>query len=201
MSSSSRILNRVLLLLAGLIAFVGALFAARPLLPERLFAPWWPPVQRAIDDSSHAVSSWSTPWAAADGARIAAAAGGVIAAIALIAFLLTRRRPRTRTVLRFQDRTGSTAVDETIADAVLTEPFRHRSDVLSSRMQGYRVAGRTALRLSVVPRSGADLPALLAETERGVERWDALSGTRTPVVVHFADRGGFDRLRSATRTR
>jgi len=201
MTSSSRILNRVLLLLAGLLALVGALLAARPLLPERFFASWWPPVRRAIDDASHAVGSWSTPWGAAEGTRIVAAAGGVVVAIALIAFLATRRRPRSRTVLRFEDRAGSTAVDETIADAVLTEPFRHRSDVLSSRTQGYRIAGRTVLRLAVVPRSGADLPALLAETEDGVARWDALSGTRTPVVVHFVDRGGFDRLRSATRTR
>lgn len=201
MTSSSRILNRTLLLVAGLVALVGAVLAARPLLPERLVAPWWQPVRRTIDDALRTVSSWSLPWGSPEGARITVIGAGLILAIALIVFVGTRRRPRTRTVLRFTDSAGSTAVDETIADAVLTEPLRHRGDVLSSRMQGYRFAGRTALRLSVVPRSGADLAALLAETERAVEGWDALSGTRGPVVVHFADRGGFDRLRSPARTR
>ncbi|OZB84795.1 hypothetical protein [Microbacterium sp. 13-71-7] len=201
MTSSGRILNRVLLLLAGLLALAGAVLAALPLLPERLVAPWWPPVQRTIDDAVGTVSSWRIPWASPEGARIAAAAAGLILAIVLVVFLGTRRRRRARTVLRFADRSGSTAVDETIADAVLTAPLRRRGDVLSSHMQGYRISGTTALRLSVVPRAGADLPALLAEAERGVAGWDAVSGTRTPVVVHFADRDGFDRLRSATRTR
>jgi hypothetical protein len=201
MTSSSRVLNRVLLLVVGLLALVAALLAARPLLPERLVAPWWTPVQRTIDDAVSAVSSWSVPWVSPAGARLTAAAAALVLAIALIAFLGTRRRRRTRTVLGFADRAGTTAVDETIADAVMAAPLRHRGDVLSSHVQGYRIAGRTALRLSVVPRSGADLPALLAEAERGIEGWDALSGARAPVVVHLADRGGFDRLRSATRTR
>ena len=199
MTSSSRILNRAVLLVAGLLALAGGLLAARPLLPEGFVTTWWRPVQRAIADALSTVSSWQLPWGASDAARIVAAGAGLVIAVAMIAFLTTRRRRRTRTMLAFADGTGTTSVDETIADAVLTDPLRRRGDVLSSRIKGYRIRGRTALHLSVVPRSGADLSALLAETERAVAGWDALSGTRAPVVVHFADRAGFDRLRSPTR--
>ncbi|MGO4680820.1 hypothetical protein [Microbacterium sp. 2MCAF23] len=201
MTSSSRILNRALLLVAGLLALAGAVLAVRPLLPEQMVAPWWQPVQRTISGVLSTASTWRLPWGSPDAARIVAVGAGAVVAVALIVFLSTRRRPRTRTVLRFADRAGSTAVDESIADTVLTGPLRDRGDVLSSRTHGYRVAGKNALRLWVVPRSGADLPTLLAETERAVEGWDALSGTRSPVVVHLADRGGWDRLRSPSRAR
>lgn len=203
MTSATRILNRGLLLLAGLAALVGAVLAAHPLLPAALVAPWWQPVRRTIDDAADAVGSWriALPGGSLNGVQIAAVGIGLVVAVVLLAFLGTRRRRRTRTVLRFADDTGSTAVDETIAEAVLADPLRQRADVLSTRTRGYRFAGGTALRVSVVPRSGADLTALLTEAQNAAAEWDALSGVRAPVVVHLADRGGFDRLRSSVRAR
>lgn len=203
MISSTRILNRALLLLAGLAALVGALLAARPLLPAALVTPWWQPALHLMDDAAEAVGSWriALPGGSLNGTQIAVLGLGLLLVVALLAFLGTRRRRRARTVLRFADDAGSTAVDETIADAVLTDPLRRRADVLSTRTRAYRVAGATALRVSVVPRSGADLTALLTEAQSAVAEWDALSGARAPIVVHLADRGGFDRLRSSVRAR
>jgi hypothetical protein len=203
MRTRSRILNRTLLLLAGALALAGALLSAQPLLPPRLIAPWWEPLHRTAGDLVGAAGRWRFRLGAevVDGRAVVLGAIGLAIAVLLVAFLATRRRRRTRTVLAFADRDGTTAVDESIADAVLADPLRTRADVLSSRTRAYRVAGRTALRVAVVPRSGADLAGLLADAQRRVSDWDALSGAQTPVVVHLADRSGFDRLRSAAKVR
>lgn len=203
MRTRSRILNRMLLLLAGALALIGALLAARPVLPPRLVAPWWEPLRSASGDLVDSVGRWRIPLGAevVDARAVVLGGIGVVIAVLLVAFLATRRRRRTRTVLAFADRDGTTAVDESIADAVLADPLRTRADVLSSRTRAYRVAGRTALRVAVVPRSGADLAGLLADAQQRASGWDALSGAQTPVVVHLADRGGWDRLRSAAKVR
>lgn len=201
MRTRSRILNRVVLLLAGALALAGALLAARPLLPPRLVAPWWEPLRRTSGDLVDSAGRWRIPLGAevVDGHAVVLAVIGVGIALLLVAFLGTRRRHRSRTVLAFADRGGTTAADDSVADAVLADPLRSRVDVLSSRTRAYRVGGRTALHVAVVPRSGADLAGLLTDAQRSAANWDALSGAQLPVVVHLADRGGFDRLRSPAK--
>ena len=203
MRTRSRILNRVVLLLAGALALAAALLAAQPLLPPLLVSPWWEPVRHAIGDLARVTPSWRIPatGTVVDGGAVALGALGAGVAVILIAFLGTRRRRRTRTVATFEDAAGRTAVDESVADAVLADPLRSRADVLSSRTRAYRVARRTALRVAVVPRAGADLAALVSDVQRTAADWDALSGSQSPMVLHLADRGGLDRLRSGAKVR
>ncbi len=60
---------------------------------------------------------------------------------------------------------------------------------------------RIALGLVVTPRPGAALGGLLAAVDDVVQEWDALTGTRMPLVVHVADRGWRELFRSRQRMR
>ncbi|WP_101847260.1 hypothetical protein [Zhihengliuella sp. ISTPL4] len=121
--------------------------------------------------------------------------------VLLVAFLLTRRSRRERTVLRLPGERGATAVDRSVAEELLAAPLAERADVLAARVTSRKVGLGIALGLAVTPRSGAALGALLAAVDHVVQEWDALSGTRLPLVVHIADRGWRELFRSRQRMR
>ncbi|MDR6868012.1 hypothetical protein J2Y69_002620 [Microbacterium resistens] len=208
MNSTNRFVNRALLFITGLVLLVVAAVAVLRLLPIAGAQDVHDRVTDAMEQAGRQAVDWSGSWGIPlpdgrmlDGTAILAGGGGLIVAVLLVVFLSTRGGGRARTVLSFGGDEGTTRVDASVADAVLSGPLGERSDVLSSRAQAFRVHRAPAIRLAIVPRSGARLPEILTAADAAVEEWDGLAGARLPVLVHLADRGGLDRLRAATRVR
>lgn len=125
----------------------------------------------------------------------------VLLVLLLAAFLLTRRPRRERTVLRLVGERGATAVDRSVAEELLAAPLSERADVLTARVTSRKVGREVALGVVVTPRQGAALGAVLAAVDAVAQEWDALTGTRMPLVVHIADRGWRELFRSRQRMR
>ncbi|MEV7578668.1 MULTISPECIES: hypothetical protein [unclassified Microbacterium] len=128
-------------------------------------------------------------------------AAAALLVVLLVAFLFTRRPRRERTVLRLVGGGGTTTVDRSVAEELLAAPLADRADVLAARLTSRRVGRGIALGLVVTPRPGAALGGLLAAVDDVVQEWDALTGTRMPLVVHVADRGWRELFRSRQRMR
>lgn len=200
MRSTSRVLNRGLLLLCGLLLAVGgatAILAGRP----SWSASSWLPAEQA-----GAAASSARRWAAGlpdvggvPGAAVGALAAAVLLTVLLVVFVSTRRRRRTLTVLHFDADDGHTTVDRSVAEALLSGVLSTRPDVLSARTSVHRVRGTEAIGVAVTVRRGADLARVLSAAEEAVGEWDELAGVRVPVLVHLSDRGWLDGLRSSTR--
>ncbi|MFI8524924.1 hypothetical protein ACIGB8_10785 [Promicromonospora sukumoe] len=200
MSSSSRWLNRALLLLCGLLLLAGG---AAVVLDEVRPRGWWVPAERAQPalDRSRTWAAGLPDVGGVPGVQAAALAVAVVLIVLLIVFLATRARGRTSTVVSLRADDGRTTVDQGVARALLAGPLTERGDVLSARTSVHRVRGAPAICLAVIVRRGADLAQVLAAAERAVEEWDSLAGVRVPVLVHLADRRWRDSPRTRTRVR
>lgn len=191
MTSTSRILNRIVLVLGGLVLLAAAAAgllvvvstplrdAARDALAAAVgaFGP-----EASVDLSGIGMS------ARAPIAALAAVGAGLVAIVLLLVFVCTRGKGRTRTVLRTGGGEGTTSVDVDVAAAVLADALADAPDVQSARVRAYRVRRAPALHLAITPRGGADLGHLLHDAHRAVARWDELSGERMPVLVHVTRR-------------
>ncbi|SDS82013.1 hypothetical protein [Microbacterium paraoxydans] len=132
---------------------------------------------------------------------LAGLAAAVLLVVLLLAFLLTRRPRRERTLLRLAGEGGTTTVDRSVAEQLLAAPLADRADVLAARVTSRKAGREIALGLVVTPRPGAALGQVLAAADAVVQEWDAVTGTRMPVVVHIADRGWRELFRSRQRMR
>lgn len=204
MTSTNRVLNRILLLLSGLVlAAAGAgalLWALRPV--------WLEGTSSALEQRvGTAMTAAGTATIAVPGAGelplafLAALAVALILAVVLVVFVFSRGRGDVREVARTTAPDGRTDVDRNVVDAVLVRPLVERPDVLSARTRVYRVKGTRTVRLAVTVRQGASLGAVLTAAERAIQDWDALLGSTAPILVHLTDRGFLERLRPATRVR
>ncbi|WP_424936892.1 MULTISPECIES: hypothetical protein [Bacteria] len=204
MNATNRVVNRILLFVVGLGLLVVAAAALLVVLP----LPAAQEGRRVRDDLLRQAQTTVDGWGdilprlgGLSGPAVLALAVGAVIALLLVFFLLTRGGGRTGELVRDETSGGTTTVDSSVAAAVLTASLRERADVLSSTAQAFRVRGVPAVRLVVVPRSGAALSEIIVVAEEAIEDWRALAGTRTPVLLHLADRSGVERLRSASRVR
>jgi hypothetical protein len=174
MTRSNRMLNRVILLLLGLIALVVAAALAVPLLP-----PGSVP-QVILDVTRPATLLRLAP---ATTLEWIAAAIAAIAIVLAIAWIVTRGRGRPRTAIDGDLGVDTRVVDELLKDALADEP-----DVVAGGATGYLVRGRPVLRVHVEARRGADLRRLTDAVHAAVTDLDTALGTeaadRLPVVVH-----------------
>lgn len=202
MRSASRVLNRGLLLLCGLllgVAGAAAILAGAP----RSLTDGWPSMQPVGTALSQA---WATAAGlpavgGAPGALIVVLGAAVVLTGLLLVFVRTRRSRRAATVLDLRSDDGRVRVDPDVADALLAGTLGERPDVLSARTGVYRVGGAPAISLVLTVRRGADLARVLSAAEDALDEWDALAGVRVPVMVHLSDRSWLDGLRSSTRVR
>ena len=193
------LLGGAVLLLSGGAVLLAAGLRGAGMLP--------PPVEEGLAQAD-GLMVWSGAWGLdLPGAgfvplwAIAGVVAAVLLLVVLVAFLLTRRPRRERTVLRLVGERGTTAVDRSVAEDLLAAPLAERGDVLAARVVTRRVGRGIALGLVVTPRPGAALGGLLAAVDDVVQEWDALTGTRMPLVVHVADRGWRVLFRSLQRMR
>ena len=205
MNATNRVLNRLVLLLAGaVLCGAGAWMLAVALRPE-----WVERSLSALDKRVESVVSSVDGWAIAipgtdgvPGAVVLACLIAVAVAICAVLFIGTRGGGRIRTVLREEGSAGDTAVDLSVADAVLAAPLRDRNEVIAADCEAARVRRAPAMKLTIKVRRGADLSDVLGAADRAIGEWDRMAGEpETPVVLHLADLGWMDRMRSGTRVR
>lgn len=205
MRATNRVINRVVLALAGLVLLaagvllIGGAAHSAGVLPEWLDGP---------------AAGASRVWASAAESEVeiqglgvlplllvVAAGAASVMALLLLVFLFTRRRGGSKDVLDVRRPDGRTAVDRNVADAVLTDPLKARPDVVSARTSAHRLKRTHAIELAVTVRPGASLSAVSAAAEEAIRAWDALLGSRVPIMLHLADRRWRDTFRARTRVR
>ncbi|MFI9486697.1 hypothetical protein ACIG47_09925 [Promicromonospora sp. NPDC052451] len=201
MRSGSRVLNRALLLVCGLLlAAAGTAAVLTASAPGR--SGWTPPepaprwLAQARESAEGLPSVGGAP-----GATLVALGAALLLAVLLVVFVATRGRGGTTTVLRLAGQDGSTRVDRDVAAAMLSEVLAERPDVLGARTRVHRVRGVETIGLAVTVRRGADLSRVLTAAHEAVDTWDELAGVRIPVLVHLSDRSWLDGLRPAGRVR
>nr|WP_017203710.1 hypothetical protein [Microbacterium barkeri] len=198
MNATNRVMNRVLLFLAGVVLLAAGIVA----LAAGILAGGDPPVWtreplRVITDVWSSLARWTVDVAGVGPVSVLlliAVGTALLLTVLLLVFLGTRGRGRTREVLEVDGVGGRTAVDRSVADAVLAEPLSRRPDVETSR-----VRRAPAIELAVTVRPGAPLGAVVAAAQAAVREWDQLLGSRVPILLHLADRGWRDSFRTATR--
>ena len=180
MNATNRVLNRALILLAGLLLAGVTALAIRPAWAESGLDTAREARRRidAIRISGFEQVPLST---------IIVVAIAVIVVILLVWFVFARGGGRITTVRRTPGRLGEVAVDRSVADEVLARPLRERPDVLAARLTSFRVRGVRTVRVTIRPRRGADLASIIAAFEGAVAQWDALAGEQDPVVLHLAE--------------
>lgn len=204
MNSTNRVLNRLLLLIGGLLlALLGAtmlLWVIRPAWSESALST----LEQMADDKIADLGAATVTLVGVGELPLAVLvtlAVALLLVIALVVFIFSRGRGDVREVARMTASDGRTDVDRNVVDAVLVGPLAERPDVLSARTGVYRVKGTRAVRLAVTVRPGASLGEVLTAADRAVQDWDALLGRKTPVLIHLTDRGLLERMRPATRVR
>lgn len=203
MNATNRVLNRVLLFLAGVVLLAaGAVALAAGILAGGDPPAWMREPLRAITDAWSSLERWTVEVAGVGPVSVLlliAVGTAIVLTVLLLIFLGTRGRGRSREVLDVDGAGGRTAVDRSVAEAVLAEPLSSRPDVLSARAAAYRVRRAPAIELAVTVRPGAPLAAVVAAAEAAVREWDQLLGSRVPILLHLSDRGWRDSFRKATR--
>lgn len=202
MSSTSRVLNRGLLLLCGLLLGVAGTAAILAGAPTGSTGEWWSmePAGAALSQAA-SMAAGLPAVGGVPGALVIALAVAVLLTVLLVVFVSTRRSRRTATVLDLRSDDGRTRVDPNVAEALLAGTLGERPDVLSARTGVYRVKGAPAISLVLTVRRGANLARVLSAAEDALDEWDALAGVRVPVMVHLSDRSWLDGLRSSARVR
>lgn len=205
MTSTNRILNRLVLLVAALVLLAaGALLIATGASQVAAAPAWLADWSGGASEVWTDAAEWTVDIAGVGAIAVwllIAAVTGLVLVVLLLVFVFTRGRGRSASVLDVETPHGRTTVDRSIADAVLGESLMRRPDVVSARADAYRVRSARAIALAVRVQPGASLARVIAATETAVEEWDRLLGTRVPVVLHLSDRSWKDALRPRTRVR
>jgi hypothetical protein len=187
MTTTNRFLNRLLLLVVGLVLLVvGGATAVGVLIPDARDA-----VSGAVDGAGSAVSSSlsGAPWVA-----WAAAAGCLLLIAVLLWFALRQGRGRTGTLLRVgassatQGATptgGDVIVDAKVASDLLSDALSRDPAIVALDVTAFRVRRQNVLRITAHARRGASPVAVRESIDRAVGEWDALLGRQTPVVIQI----------------
>ncbi|WP_077489647.1 hypothetical protein [Sinomonas mesophila] len=212
MNSTPRMLNRVLILLAGLVLLAAGVLAVLLAAVPSVTAWWrgWAPqaalaAGRAFEGARVPGTSLSWLW-------IAAMVLTIVLALLMVWWVAQQGRGRRDLVaatapdggagpggsLADGEVPGRVSIAASAVEQALRSGLAERKDVLGTSVAAVDFEGSTALRVKVVARHGADPGDLAAEAERLVASLDSVMGTRTPVLVHIAS-GARARLSRAER--
>ena len=168
MTRSNRVLNRLLLLVLGLVALVTAAALALPLLPGTLAGVRMPRL------------ALGTPGSLA--LQLTVASCVIVIALAL-AWIITRGRGRTASAVG-GERTDGVTVDVHVIEQLLRDALDRDPDLLGTSVAGFRVRGSSVLRVRLSARRGADLRRLIDAVRRAVDDLDSALGVELPILVH-----------------
>ena len=214
MNGTPRTLNRTLIFLAGLILLVvGVLAVLLAAVPS--VAAWWRTwAPQAALAAGRVFEGARVPGTSVSWLWIGAMVVTVLVALLMVWWLSLQGRGRRDLVAATApdggagpggsfidgEAPGAVSIAASAVEQALRSGLAERKDVLGSSVAAVGFEGRTALRVKVVARQGADPGALAAEAERLVAGLDVVMGTRTPVLVHIAS-GARARLSRAERVR
>ncbi|MBF4550955.1 hypothetical protein [Pseudoclavibacter sp. VKM Ac-2888] len=190
MNSTNRGLNRLLIVVTGLLLLiVGAAAALGAWLPGA--KDTWTPISETVTTQ---VGSWlqQTPFPGTDFSwlMIAVVAVLLIGIILLLAFSLRQGQGRTGTLIhdRSSD-TGRTVVDVSVARDALADALGERDEFLSTSVSAYSVKRAPMLKVSATCRRGVSPRDATAIVEHNLDALDALLGQQVPVLLQLS--GGF----------
>jgi hypothetical protein len=186
MTGTNRGLNRLLVILVGLVLLVvGAAVAVGAVLPDVQAA-----VAGAASDARGPASdalSGGQPWI-----LWVVAAAALVLILVLAWFALRQGHGRTGTLLRRapgEDATsptgGSLVIDAKVAEQMLEDALGHDPSIVSIDVSAFEVKRSTVLRITAVARRGVSPVAVRRTVDEAVGRWDAVLGTEVPVVIQI----------------
>jgi hypothetical protein len=186
MTSTNRALNRLLVILVGLVLLVaGAAVAVGAVLPDVRSA-----VAGAASDAKGPAGdalSGGQPWI-----LWVVAAASLVLILVLAWFALRQGHGRTGTLLRRapgdgadSPTGGSLVVDAKVAEQMLEEALGHDSSIVSIDVTAFEVKRETVLRITAVARRGVSPVVVRRSVDDAVARWDRVLGTEVPVVVQI----------------
>jgi hypothetical protein len=172
MTSSNRLLNRVLLFVVGLGFLAVALLVLVPVLTgtqpsdilglPRMLGLALPELTRVL-------------------VLTVAIVLAVLILVLTVAWVATRGRGRTR----FAVDTSDVKIDAGALAEIVREALAGVPDVVGVRISAYSVRRRRVLAVALETRRHPDLPALMGEVRQAIARLDAALGTPLPVLVHL----------------
>ncbi|RKR15536.1 hypothetical protein [Arthrobacter oryzae] len=193
MSQTNRVLNRILLALAGLVLLAaGTATAAAGILPD-IAAFWTAAGSSLMDRAGSLLAAAPLPGPARSWWAVAGVAAPLLAAALSIAWVASQGGGRTPRVARETDGgLGTTVVETGLVSAAVKQALDGSPLILGTTVSAWETRGKTGLRLQLQARQGAS-PREIADTaDQLVRGIDALLGHPLPVLV---------RITSGTRTK
>lgn len=214
MNGTPRTLNRVLVFLFGLIVLaVGALLVLLATVPA--VAAWWQTWAPSAAESVGAVFEGSrVPGTRVSWLWLILTVAAVVVVLLMIWWVAQQGKGRRDLVASTGPDGGAGPAGEflpgeapgsiSIAAAAVEQAIRAalapRKDVLGTSVVAVDFEGRTALKVRLIARQGADPDAIATEAERLVGRLEAAVGVSVPVLVHITS-GARARFSRAERVR
>lgn len=204
MNNTNRALNRILILVTGVIFL--AVAAVLALLATQASA------QSAFDTGAATIRTTVTQWLQATPLTVTVPGGVphswlwlvaiavlVVIIIALLSIIVRQGRGHTGQLISEQTTDwGSTRVDSAVAEQSLHHALAAHTEFLSARVSTYRVARSAVLKISVTCRRGTNPADAVRVVEHNLRALDDLLGRSIPALVQVS--GGF-RVRTARTSR
>lgn len=197
MNATNRGLNRLLILVVGLVLVViGA--AALAVVTVPVVADWWRDNRSGVLDTIDGWFAWN-PFAAAPGADAGQAApivvpiAGIVllvlVAALLISFVLRQGRGRSGIVHRSAVEHGDIVLETDVVANALSDALDDTDAFSSVRVSSWDVKRAQALKVAVTCRRGVSPRTAVETVSAAVESLDRLLGVELPVLVEVG--GGF----------
>ena len=163
MTSTNRLLNRVILAVLAIAALAGAAYVANRAYPVLAI-----PTVTELDSA--------TLWIVA--------AGSLLVVLLALAIVLTRGRGHSRVAVSRQGEDGSASIDARVVADLIADDLALVPDVTAVTTRAFRVAGGRALELRVSVRRSADLRVVVDAVDRAVAELDDVLEERIPMLLH-----------------
>lgn len=214
MNGTPRALNRVLIFLFGLLVLVaGVVLVLLATVPS--VAVWWQAWAPTAAEAVGAVFEGSrVPGTSVSWLWLLLTAAAVVVVLLMIWWVAQQGKGRRDLVastgpdggawqggeLAAGEAPGRVSIAATAIEQVIRAALASRKDVLGSGVVAVEFEGRTALRVRLVARQGADPAAVAADVERVIGQLELVMGFSAPVLVHITS-GARTRFSRAERVR
>ena len=163
MTSTNRLLNRVILAVLAIAALAGAAYIANRTYPVLAI-----PTVTELDTT--------TLWIVA--------AGSLLVVVLALAVIITRGRGHSRVAVSHQADDGAASIDARVVADLITDDLALVPDVTGVTTRAFRVGGGRALELRVSVRRSSDLRVVVDAVDRAVAELDDVLEERVPILLH-----------------
>ncbi len=202
MKSTNRALNRVLLLVVGLVLLiVGLAIVVLGSWPDA--AGLRDTITGVIRSTPESLTAWQADLSAIDLGTlpwlvIIAPIAALVVTVLLVVFIAAQGRGRAAQVVHLRSTAGATDVDTGVADAIIGEALSACREIGGSKVRAFRVRRQPALEVVVIARRGVDIGRLTDRATEAIEVWDGFLGREVPVLLHLTT-GNWSGLRRPNR--